>query len=83
MVEDLGFASDVSASSPDKIIASTDSSIEHFGLANTSYVLMRFCQRFDKIRYTDERDNYSKAVKLTVSAGKGVRVQLHRAENGH
>ena len=57
----------------------TNKSIEQYALVETSYVVARLCQRFDKVRYTDDRDNYSKRVKLTLSAGKGVWLQLHKA----
>ncbi|MCJ1440711.1 MAG: hypothetical protein MMC23_001197 [Stictis urceolatum] len=53
---------------------------QHHGMAEASYVLTRLCQRFDELEYTDDRNNYSKVIKLTVGAAHGVNVRLHKAE---
>lgn len=65
------------------LLTELTSLIEHYGLAETSYVVLRLCQIFDQIMYTDDRDNKAKALKLTLSAGNGVRVRLHRSSREH
>ena len=53
---------------------------EDFALAEMGYTIVRLCQTFDRIQHTDEWDNQTTDLRLTMIPGKGVNVQLHRAE---
>ncbi|MCJ1404735.1 hypothetical protein MMC11_007961 [Xylographa trunciseda] len=53
---------------------------QDFALAEIGYTVVRICQTFDKIEHTDEWDNQSTDLRLVMIPGKGVNVQLHRAE---
>ncbi|KAI9829911.1 MAG: hypothetical protein M1826_005333 [Phylliscum demangeonii] len=52
---------------------------QQYALTEASFVIVRFCQRFDAIELWDRQDPIKKAFAIVMSPEDGVRVRLHRS----